>query len=142
MIETDLRREGFIGTSKIRSGVVVLMRGEEVLFITKSRSVWYWLLKLHSKSRYLPYKVEEPIPFDRILVKHCSEHEAMCLEADLVHRYRPRYNVTRRTMPVLDYGLPLDELAEAVGIKWNQDLYPEVLTKKKDSYQISRPSFA
>jgi hypothetical protein len=142
MIETDLRREGFVGVPKIRSGVIVLLRGEEVLFVAKTNSIWSRMEKLHRKNRYIPYKMEEPIPFDRILVKHCSEHEAMCLEADLIHKYRPRFNADRRTMPVRDYGLPLDELVEAMRIKWNQDLYSNELPKKKDSYQISRPTFA
>jgi hypothetical protein len=127
MDELHLREQGFTGIPYHAepSGVYALLRGPEVLYVGHSKSV-YQRISNHrnAQQRKRPYMNItggdiriRPIPFDRVLVKWCPVHEAKILESELIHRYRPRFNIVV-VEPLRDHGVDLEDLARQAGLSW------------------------
>ena len=114
------------------SGVYLLMRDQEVLYVGQSESVYTRItahrngLNNSKKQGVLPqvnYLTTgdirmRGIPFNRVLIRHCPSGDQHALEREYIHRLKPPYNlrVPEKT-PAM--RMDLDLLAAKAGItKW------------------------
>jgi excinuclease UvrABC nuclease subunit len=102
---------GFADVTAIRrSGVYVLLSRGEVVYVGQSVKL-YARLATHIVRRGKDRGKRSRVPsirFDQIWVRHCEVEELDEVEADLIERYRPEYNV--RGVP----KVPLDVLIQGL----------------------------
>ena len=99
-MEVDVRLDGFTDVSDVlRAGVYALVKAGVVIYVGKSKSL-YQRIYAHRHTAKNAAK-GKPIPswlpikgfvFDQVFVCPCRLEDLDQLEAEMINRYKPRYN--------------------------------------------------
>jgi excinuclease UvrABC nuclease subunit len=123
VVEPLLEARGFvtIPVGKRISGVYVLLRYGDIIYVGQSKAL-FSRLDDHMRVRKARGPVGSGdertnkmrfIPFTHIMIKWCSEQKALELEAELINRYKPEYNI-RVPEPMVDYEIDIDALVAMI----------------------------
>lgn len=127
----ELQARGFVEAPRVDKpiGIYVLLREGKVVYVGQSRNVYtrlgqHYVSKAKTRSRSMHFAPSDPrglpIKFDQVMMLFCEREKLNLLEAELIRRYKPKYNsqVGRTNLP--DVEIDVVALAQEVGIQYNE----------------------
>lgn len=109
-----LQLEGFVDISTIlRCGVYALCKRGVVIYVGKSKSLYariYTHRNLSSRGKgkkvpeWMPQSLKG-IQFDQVFIRPCTLEQLDELEAEMINRYKPHYNINLKNTRKVSLGL-------------------------------------
>ena len=135
MENAALRSQGFEPLPGVNapSGVYLLLSAGKIVYVGQSKNVYSRMYAHHNARRrgrrrngsefLTPGDIRGmAIPFDQVLVKFIPERDLDLVEAELIQRYRPRFNISIPQITKLPNGVKVDigAIARELGWKTNE----------------------